>query len=226
VPPRRFHAHTSTTRQPPSPPLPPPNQHHRARKAIARLLGPSLSPDNPSGPVSAPAAPVEAGTLFYFAYGANLAYRTLARRDVRPMGRDPAMVADASVRMRFRHRGGERHVTACGLGVGVACCVQLPPCINATHFHTCMRRCNNTTCAGYATLETMPQASSPSPSPSSSNNSASSANGSGAAKPRYPPFDPRVHGVLYKLRVEDLAKLAKHEGGYVLKDVEVRFWRQ
>jgi hypothetical protein len=50
--------------------------------------------------------------------------------------------------------------------------------------------------------------------------------GSGAStpapRPRYPPFDARVHGVLYKLRAEDLAKLAKKEGGYVIKEIEVR----
>jgi hypothetical protein len=31
-----------------------------------------------------------------------------------------------------------------------------------------------------------------------------------------------VHGVLYKLRAEDMDVIARKEAGYVLKDVEVR----
>jgi hypothetical protein len=52
--------------------------------------------------------------------------------------------------------------------------------------------------------------------------SSSSGPAAPAPKPRYPPFDPHVHGVLYKITVADLAKLAKAEGGYVLKEVEVQ----
>ncbi len=96
-----------------------PPRIRRARKAIARLLGPSLSPEDgsPAGPAAAaPAAPLEAGCVHYFGYGANLAFATLARRDVRPLARDPAMVADPAVRMRFKHRGGESRVFLFGEG--------------------------------------------------------------------------------------------------------------
>lgn len=71
-------------------------------------------------------------------------------------------------------------------------------------------------------------------SASSGNGFAASTNGNGHSasgspsssydqieRPRYPPFDAHVHGVLYKLKVEDLDKLSKKEGGYVLKDFEV-----
>ena len=41
-------------------------------------------------------------------------------------------------------------------------------------------------------------------------------------RPRYPPFVSNVHGVLYKLRAEDMATIANKESGYVIKEVEVR----
>jgi len=88
----------------------------RARKALMEaLLGPSLCDNNSdsdsSPPPSRPETPLEPGQVYYFSYGASMAFATLSRQGVRPLGRDPAMVADPSVRMRFRHRGG-------GLGLG------------------------------------------------------------------------------------------------------------
>jgi hypothetical protein len=62
-------------------------------------------------------------------------------------------------------------------------------------------------------------------SPSGARSASSSPGGTragGGARPRYPPFDPHVHGVLYKLRVEDLERLAKKESGYVLQEFEAR----
>jgi len=101
----------------------------------------------------------------------------------------------------------------------------------------------NLTPPGYATLEKLPglthnygsgrsKGSSRSgsrggtPAPSPGHSSGSSSPGGTAAlqpheRPRYPPFDPHVHGVLYKLRAEDLDTLAKKEAGYVLKEFEV-----
>jgi hypothetical protein len=62
-------------------------------------------------------------------------------------------------------------------------------------------------------------------SPSGGRSGASSPGGTragGGERPKYPPFDPHVHGVLYKLRAEDLEVLAKKEAGYVLREFEVR----
>jgi hypothetical protein len=89
-----------------------------ARRAIARLLAPSLAAEGALGAPAPPppaGAPLEAGTVWYFAYGANMAFATLSRRGVSPLARDPAMT-DASTRMVFRHRGGEP-----GTGGALAC---------------------------------------------------------------------------------------------------------
>jgi hypothetical protein len=40
-------------------------------------------------------------------------------------------------------------------------------------------------------------------------------------QPKYKPFLPQVHGVLYLVNKEDMRKLQKREGGYNLTEVEV-----
>jgi hypothetical protein len=75
------------------------------------LLGPSLCESMSDDDMAPPAhveAPLEPGQCWYFSYGASMAFSTLSRQGVRPLSRDAAMVADTSVRIRFRHRGGER----------------------------------------------------------------------------------------------------------------------
>lgn len=70
---------------------------------------------------------------------------------------------------------------------------------------------------GYATLETM--------APCSGSDGDGSPTGSvdqEAPRPRYPPFTQHVHGVLYKLRAEDMGTIARKEAGYVAKEIEVQ----
>ncbi|GLC43153.1 hypothetical protein PLESTB_000857500 [Pleodorina starrii] len=45
-------------------------------------------------------------TVTTFAYGANMNFLTLARREVRVLSRDPAFVVDSAVRLVFKHQGG------------------------------------------------------------------------------------------------------------------------
>lgn len=67
--------------------------------------------------------------------------------------------------------------------------------------HLCVdERCQNIFGAGYATLKRL-QAD---------------------QQPKYKPFLSHVHGVLYQVSREDMRKLQKREGGYVLSEVEVR----
>jgi hypothetical protein len=40
-------------------------------------------------------------------------------------------------------------------------------------------------------------------------------------QPKFKPFLPQVHGVLYLVNKEDMRKLQKHEGGYNLTELEV-----
>lgn len=40
-------------------------------------------------------------------------------------------------------------------------------------------------------------------------------------QPKYKPFLAHVHGVLYQVNKEDMRKLQKREGGYVLTEIEV-----
>jgi hypothetical protein len=40
-------------------------------------------------------------------------------------------------------------------------------------------------------------------------------------QPKFKPFLPQVHGVLYLVNKEDMRKLQKREGGYNLTEVEV-----
>ncbi|EFJ45496.1 hypothetical protein VOLCADRAFT_94220 [Volvox carteri f. nagariensis] len=47
-----------------------------------------------------------ADTVITFAYGANMNFLTLARREVRVLSRDPAFVVDPSIRLMFKHQGG------------------------------------------------------------------------------------------------------------------------
>ncbi|KAI8477334.1 MAG: hypothetical protein J3K34DRAFT_455214 [Monoraphidium minutum] len=71
---------------------------------------------------------------------------------------------------------------------------------------------------GYATLETLPAAAGAAPQKPPPR---ADAQGS-PPRPRYPPFVPHVHGVLYKLRDEDMAAIARKEAGYVLREIEVQ----
>jgi hypothetical protein len=44
--------------------------------------------------------------------------------------------------------------------------------------------------------------------------------------PKFKPFLPQVHGVLYLVNKEDMRKLQKHEGGYNLTELEVSTQQQ
>lgn len=70
------------------------------------LVQPAVSPvDSNSQPVDGNA--VETEYCYHFAYGANMSFATLSKRDVRVASRDPATVKDPAIRMLFKHRGGE-----------------------------------------------------------------------------------------------------------------------
>lgn len=46
--------------------------------------------------------------VLYFAYGANLSFETLRKRDCRIEQRYSAFVVDPQIKLVFQHRGGER----------------------------------------------------------------------------------------------------------------------
>mmetsp|Transcript_3715 Transcript_3715/g.7991 ORF Transcript_3715/g.7991 Transcript_3715/m.7991 type:complete len:320 (-) Transcript_3715:1139-2098(-) len=108
-------------------------------------------------PPETPGPDIDADSCWYFAYGANLHYDTLTRREVRVLSRDPAIVCDTNVRMLFKHRGG------------------------------------------YATLQALPP----------------------NQQQLYPSLSEHVHGVLYRLRKEEMRKLQRREGGYKLGQMQV-----
>ena len=176
---------------------------------------------------SAAAAPpppplVEAppGTAWWFAYGTSMHFASLSRIGVKPLSRDGAFVVDESVRMVYKHRGGERFDRA----VWGAECVKngaeasrpdllrpprapsLPLGARAedTRPQPFKRPRRPTTTTGYATLESMPglpaagggangssaNGSSSAAASSSANGSSGGSSGNGAA-PAPPPRRPR-----------------------------------
>lgn len=52
--------------------------------------------------------------VYHFAYGANMNFYTLARRDVKALSRDPAKLVSDRYRLVFKHRGGYATVEEVG----------------------------------------------------------------------------------------------------------------
>lgn len=107
-----------------------PKLSDKAREEAARaqlerleraLLPPSLAGSSSTTPVLPPrvlSCSSETNSVFYFAYGANLNLSTLKRRGLPlPQLRSPAVVVDPSIKLVFKHRGGEK--THCVFG---PCC--------------------------------------------------------------------------------------------------------
>lgn len=65
---------------------------------------------------------------------------------------------------------------------------------------SCLLMLDARLCAGYSTLQRLPE----------------------DRQPKYRSFLSNVHGVLYQVNKDDMRKLQKREGGYVLTEIEVR----
>ncbi|KAG2445427.1 hypothetical protein HXX76_000048 [Chlamydomonas incerta] len=160
-------------------------------------------------------------TVLTFAYGANLNFMTLARRDVKVLSRDPATVVDPAVHLVFKHQGGyatlERGAeptpaaaaAVAGSSNGAGAAGQGAAAAGAG------AAAGNGAGAGAAAG-----------SASAAGGASSAQNGSGHQhhhdEPRFRSYDGRVHGVLYRLTREDFEKLSKREGGYTVQQMEVR----
>lgn len=81
-------------------------QQQLADAAAARLMSATSTRAGEAPPAASGGPSAEAGTVLYFAYGANMSFETLARRGVRPVSRDAACVVDPGFRLVFKHRGG------------------------------------------------------------------------------------------------------------------------
>ena len=66
----------------------------------------AASAATPAPMLSRSAPPPPAGTVKYFAYGANTASSTLARRGVQVLTSRPAVLVDPGTVISFQHRGG------------------------------------------------------------------------------------------------------------------------
>lgn len=67
-------------------------------------------------PASATAVPPVPPGIHCFAFGANMSPTTLAKRGVRPLASQPALLADVGMQLSFSHRGG--YATLLHLGAG------------------------------------------------------------------------------------------------------------
>ncbi|PNW79884.1 hypothetical protein CHLRE_08g370500v5 [Chlamydomonas reinhardtii] len=167
----------------------------------------------PRGSGSGSAAKGDSGSgtdmVLTFAYGANLNFMTLARRDVKVLSRDPATVVDPAIHLVFKHQGGYATLErAAEPGAAAAAAAGNGGSSNGN---------------GVAGSAAAGQAA----AAEGAGAGAAAQNGSGPHhhhhdEPRFRPYDGRVHGVLYRLTREDFEKLSKREGGYTVQEMDVR----
>ncbi|KAG2428901.1 hypothetical protein HYH02_014223 [Chlamydomonas schloesseri] len=171
-------------------------------------------------------------TVLTFAYGANLNFMTLARRDVKVLSRDPATVVEPAVQLVFKHQGGYATLepaaaaAAAAAAAGPGGAAAAPGGGNGGSSSSSGASSSGSNGVG-ATATGAPAgaAAGAGQAAAAASAAASAQNGSEShhpAEPRFRPYDGVVHGVLYRLTREDFEKLSKREGGYVVQEMEVR----
>ena len=158
----------------------------------------------PPRSTAVPSVAVDQQCVFAFSYGSNMGFESLGRKEVKTLSRDPAVIVDPTVRLVFRHKGGQWPELERNPGIRPSTHVMRGVGKDHAVGHPAPSSCPHHPAAGQATLESLPA----------------------DQQPRFPPLTvggavPRVHGVLYRIKTSDLKKLQQRESGYIMKEMEV-----